>query len=164
MIPLRGSKEISKQFAGIPLLNRFRSRGTEIAPSTSRKVGNLFTGLKISKQQSIYLGQAGAEWLIAEGRGSFHSHRGVVNENKITESCLGNSARNVSAAQHGPAAAVGHPGVSWGSHPALCVLGLTPTPPLPRALADAQALSLLLVPCVGRCPSHFWGKPPVEMD
>lgn len=124
----------------------------------SWKAGNLFTRLKISKQPSVYLGQPGVERLIAEGRASFHSHRGVVSEHKITESCLGNSSRNISAVKHSPAAAAGHrsPHVCPGAH--------VHPPPLQRVLANAQAeqaLSLVLVPCTG--PSHFWGKTHLEI-
>lgn len=122
----------------------------------SWKAGNLFTRLKISKQPSVYLGQPGGERLIAEGRASFHSHRGVVSEHKITESCLGNSSRNISAVKHSPAAAAGH------RSPHVCPGARVHPPPLQRVLANAQAeqaLSLVLVPCTG--PSHFWGENPL---
>lgn len=121
----------------------------------SWKAGNLFTRLKISKQPSVYLGQPGVERLIAEGRASFHSHRGAVSEHKITESCLGNSSRNISAVKHSPAAAAGH------RSPHVCPGAPVHPPPLQRVLANAQAeqaLSLVLVPCTG--PSHFWGGKP----
>lgn len=73
-----------------------------------------------ARQQSIYLGRPGVNRIVAGGRVSFHSRRGVINENKITESRLNNSSGNTFPVKRSLGAAVGDksvPRVSRGSRP-----------------------------------------------
>jgi len=77
-----GSKEISKQFAGVPLLRglgasvQSQLQGTEIEHQVSQGVTEtrkpLYKVKNKARQQSVYLGRPGVKRIIAGGRASFH--------------------------------------------------------------------------------------------
>lgn len=82
VISFKGFKEISKQFVGVTLLVglgasvQSQLQGTEIEHQVSQGIVEtrkpLYKVKKKARQQSVYLGHPGVNWIIAGGRASFH--------------------------------------------------------------------------------------------